>query len=179
MFLLLKLWHSRKTTSTPKGGFYETYSGRSFFGRFRWIRPLPEKTTLTCLKTFAQPTIFVHAHICTAARALSHRNSVGWHYLQSKSCPNVVHVVRATRMMWSLFNLWFKSALRSFWCTLYMDLWCRSMRWNFWFFNTESAPVHKFGPHLINDSSRLWLEIMKRPPEASVWLRHAAAQSLR
>ena len=54
--------------------------------------------------------------------------------------------VGATRMMRFLFNLWFKSELRSFWCTLYMDLWCRSMRWNFWFFSVESAPVHKFGP---------------------------------
>ena len=111
-----------------------------------------EGKLFNCLKTFATPTIFVHAHICTAARALSHRNSVGWHYLQSKSCPDVVHVVRAIRMMWFLFNLWFKSALRSSWCTLYMDLWCRSMRWNFWFFNVESVPVHKFGPHLINVS---------------------------
>ena len=63
-----------------------------------------------------------------------------------ESCPDIV--VRRGDMMRFLFNLWFKSELRSFWCTLYMDLWCRSMRWNFWFFNVESAPVHKFGPHL-------------------------------
>ena len=105
-----------------------------------------EEKLFKCLKTFAKPTNFAHAHICTASRAPSHTKSVGWHYLQSKSCPDVV--VRATHMMRFLFNLWFKSALRSFWCTLYMDLWCRPMRWNFWFFNVESAPVHKFGPHL-------------------------------
>ena len=43
-----------------------------------------------CQKTFANPTNFAHAHICTASRALFHTKSVGWHYLRSKSCPDIV-----------------------------------------------------------------------------------------
>ena len=108
-----------------------------------------EEKLFKCLKTFAKPANFAHAHICTASRAPFHTESVGWQCLQSKSCPDIVVRRGDTHeLMRFLFNLWFKSELRSFWCTLYMDLWCRPIRWNFWFFNVESAPVHKFGPHL-------------------------------
>ena len=58
----------------------------------------------------------------------------------------------STRMMrfwWFWLNLWFKSELRYFWCTLYFDLWCRSLRSNYWLFIFESAPEHKFGPILM------------------------------
>ena len=51
-----------------------------------------------CQKTFANPTNFAHAHICTASRALFHTKSVGWHYLRSKSCPDIF--VGASRHAW-------------------------------------------------------------------------------
>ena len=69
-----------------------------------------EEKPFKYLKTLLKSTNFAHAHICTASRAPSYTKSVGWHYLQSKSCPDVV--ARVTRMMRFLFNLWLQSALR-------------------------------------------------------------------
>jgi hypothetical protein len=43
-----------------------------------------EEKLFKCLKTFAKPANFAHAHICTATRAPFHTETVGWQYLQSK-----------------------------------------------------------------------------------------------
>ena len=43
-----------------------------------------EEKLFKCLKTFAKPANFAHAHICTASRAPFHTENVGWQYLQSK-----------------------------------------------------------------------------------------------
>ena len=134
------------------------------------------KSSLNAWKPLQNPQIsLMHTYVLHHVPRFIQKTSVVIIYnrIMSRHCR------LSGRHAWCDFDLIcdFKSELRSFWCTLYMDLWCRSMRWNFWFVNVESAPVHKFGRHALN--KRLWLEITKRPHEASVCFRHAAAQSLR